>query len=749
MHGRRRTLLSGLSLLRQQRKRFPVLECCSCASDTTHDRNSGGVLVSRRWWSSSGTSTPNAEAETRVSFAEMKSKTKHLYNQIPIENVRNFSIVAHIDHGKSTLADRLMELCVAIESNKTGKSGGGSVPQLLDRLPVERKRGITVKAQSVALLYRHSRDRMVGRKEGKESGENMYKDPSKWYLLNLIDTPGHADFSFEVSRSLSACQGCVLLVDATQGVQAQTVATFYQAFEKDLKIVAASNKIDSPLADVEGSERQMEMIFGIEKASRISAKSGENVGEILDRIVDEIPPPPIATTAADSSPDDGNFLRALLIDCDFDKYRGAVSVVQVVDGVLKVGDAIESFESGRKAEVLELGVHAPEMMSLKSLQKGNVGYVITSDRDVKAQRVGDTLFNRKERKREAVTPLVGFKMAKPMVFQGIFPSSADDFEKLRESVSRLTLNDASVEVFPEVSAALGPGFRCGFLGLLHAEVFTDRLREEFDSDVVATAPTVPYKLTKMFNKSNAKELILADSGDNNDELDPDDQKIEGIKSVNVITSPLSLEANAGLPRDTRIQERLVEATIIVPTEYTGKILELCNERRGEALEHSQIDSLRAMLRYKLPLGEVASDFADELKSRTSGYATFDYELAGWQFADICRLDVLVNGEVVDAMATLCHRSKAVDIGKKMVKKVKEALPRQMFEVAVQASLSGKIIARETVSAMRKNVLAKCYGGDVSRKKKLLQKQKDGKKRMRRMGNVDIPADAFAGLLSAK
>ena len=289
-----------------------------------------------------------------MSFAELKSKTKHLYNQIPIENVRNFSIVAHIDHGKSTLADRLMELCVAIESNKTGKSGVGSVPQLLDRLPVERKRGITVKAQSVALLYRHSRDRMVGRKEGKESGENMYKDPSKWYLLNLIDTPGHADFSFEVSRSLSACQGCVLLVDATQGVQAQTVATFYQAFEKDLKIVAASNKIDSPLADVEGSERQMEMIFGIEKASRISAKSGENVGEILDRIVDEIPPPPIATTAADSSPDDGNFLRALLIDCDFDKYRGAVSVVQVVDGVLKVGDAIESFESGGKRKCWSL-----------------------------------------------------------------------------------------------------------------------------------------------------------------------------------------------------------------------------------------------------------------------------------------------------------------------------------------------------------------------------------------------------------
>jgi len=416
-----------------------------------------------------------------------------------------------------------------------------------------------------------------------------------------------------------------------------------------------------------------------------------------------------------------------------------------------VGDAIESFESGRKAEVLEVGVHAPEMTPLKSLQKGNVGYVITSDRDVKAQRVGDTLFNRKERKREAVTPLVGFKMAKPMVFQGIFPSSADDFEKLRESVSRLTLNDASVEVFPEVSAALGPGFRCGFLGLLHAEVFTDRLREEFDSDVVATAPTVPYKLTKMINKSSAREFAenASSSGDNRSELDPDDQKIEGVKSVTVITSPLALEANAGLPRDTKIQERLVEATIIVPTEYTGKILELCNERRGESLEHSQLDSLRAMLRYKLPLGEIASDFADELKSRTSGYATFDYELAGWQFADICRLDVLVNGEVVDAMATLCHRSKAVDIAKKVVKKVKDALPRQMFEVAVQASLSGKIIARETVSAMRKNVLAKCYGGDVSRKKKLLQKQKDGKKRMRRMGNVDIPADAFAGLLSAK
>jgi len=500
--------------------------------------------------------------------------------------------------------------------------------------------------------------------------------------------------------------------------------------------VVACNKIDSPLADVEGSERQMEMIFGIEKTSRISAKSGENVEEILDRIVDEIPPP--------SSSEESDSLRALLIDCDFDKYRGAVSVVQVVDGSIKVGDAIESLESGRKAEVLELGVHAPEMTSLKSLQKGNVGYVITSDRDVKAQRVGDTLFNRKERKRETVTPLVGFKMAKPMVFQGIFPSSADDFEKLRESMSRLTLNDASVEVFPEVSAALGPGFRCGFLGLLHAEVFTDRLREEFDSDVVATAPTVPYKLTKMINKSNK-----SNKSNNTIESMDSDENNEGVKSATVITSPLSLEANAGLPRDTKIQERLVEATIIVPAEYTGKIVELCNERRGESIEHSQIDSLRAMLRYKLPLGEIASDFADELKSRTSGYATFDYELAGWQFADICRLDVLVNGEVVDAMATLCHRSKGVDIAKKVVKKVKDALPRQMFEIAVQASLSGKIIARETVSAMRKNVLAKCYGGDVSRKKKLLQKQKDGKKRMRRMGNVDIPADAFAGLLSAK
>ena len=662
-----------------------------------------------------------------------KSFMKHLYERIPVANVRNFSIVAHVDHGKSTLADRVMELCHAIDVSTT-KGGGGGVPQMLDRLPVERKRGITVKAQSVALLYRHSRDRRKG-----EAEENAYKDPSRWYLLNLIDTPGHADFSFEVSRSLSACEGCVLLVDATQGVQAQTVATFYQAFEKDLKIVAACNKIDSPLADVEGSERQMEMIFGIEKTSRISAKSGENVEEILDRIVDEIPPPTWR-----SSSEESDSLRALLIDCDFDKYRGAVSVVQVVDGSIKVGDAIESLESGRKAEVLELGVHAPEMTSLKSLQKGNVGYVITSDRDVKAQRVGDTLFNRKERKRETVTPLVGFKMAKPMVFQGIFPSSADDFEKLRESMSRLTLNDASVEVFPEVSAALGPGFRCGFLGLLHAEVFTDRLREEFDSDVVATAPTVPYKLTKMINKSNK-----SNKSNNTIESMDSDENNEGVKSATVITSPLSLEANAGLPRDTKIQERLVEATIIVPAEYTGKIVELCNERRGESIEHSQIDSLRAMLRYKLPLGEIASDFADELKSRTSGYATFDYELAGWQFADICRLDVLVNGEVVDAMATLCHRSKGVDIAKKVVKKVKDALPRQMFEIAVQASLSGKIIARETVSAMRKNVLAKCYGGDVSRKKKLLQKQKDGKKRMRRMGNVDIPADAFAGLLSAK
>jgi translation factor GUF1, mitochondrial len=655
--------------------------------------------------------------------------------------------------GKSTLADRLMEFCGAIEKNGT--------KQFLDKLPVERARGITVKAQSVALLYRHSKSRQKEEQRERRRREEE-EEEEEVYLLNLIDTPGHADFSFEVQRSLAACQGCVLLVDATQGVQAQTVATFFQAFERDLKIVAAVNKIDSHLADVEGTERQMESIFGIERTSRISAKIGLNVEEILDRIIDEIPPPPTqmynnsnssrnskegvssSSSSRSSNPTttiekvgekDSEYCRALLIDCDFDRFRGAVSIIQVVNGSLKVGDAIESYESGRKAEVIELGVATPHMTPLKQLNAGNVGYLITSDRDVKAQKVGDTLFNRKERKRENVLPLHGFKMAKPMVFQGIFPSSADDFDKLRESVSRLTLNDASVEVFPEVSAALGPGFRCGFLGLLHAEVFTDRLREEFDSDVVATAPTVPYKLIKMNNNNNSNRK--EDNFDENDE------------NVTIITSPLSLEANSGLSRDFRIHERLVDATIIVPTEYTGKVLELCNERRGESIEHSQIDSLRAMLRYKLPLGEIASDFSDELKSRTSGYATFDYELAGWQFADICRLDILVNGEVVDAMATLCHRSKALEIGKKIVKKVQNALPRQMFEIAVQAAASGKIIARETVSAMRKNVLAKCYGGDVSRKKKLLQKQKEGKKRMRRMGNVDIPSDAFAGLLSAK
>ena len=657
------------------------------------------------------------------------------YLSVPLEDVRTFSIIAHVDHGKSTLADRLMEL--------TGAVPPGGRKQYLDRLPVERARGITVKAQAVSLLHDCPRT-------------------NRRYLLNLVDTPGHADFAFEVSRSLAACDGALLLVDATQGVQAQTIATFYLALEQNLTILPVANKVDMVNADVPRVAEQMRRAFGIghddstpsdrddstsytpssdstpssssdstpssaDGLIPVSAKTGENVRAVLDAVTTRIEPP-----AGDSSADAP--LRALVLDCHYDPYRGAVAVAQIVDGDIRVGDVVTGLADGGTvtSEVLELGLMTPEPLKMTRLRAGHVGYVITSSRDARSAKIGDTLVRAKDAKTapRRVAPLPGFRPAKPMVFQGLFPASADQHDALRAAVERLALNDASVTTAPETSVALGPGFRCGFLGLLHADVFHQRLREEFDADVISTAPTVPYRVRDGRGKDEEA-------------------------SWTEITSPSALEdAGAGRdasgrnrPRAATVEEPMVDATIICASDAVGTIVEMCVDRRGAQLEHAHLDDTRVMLRYRLPLGEVASDFSDALKSRTSGFATFDYEDAGWEPSDVVRLDVLVNGHAVDALATLVHRDKATRRGREMCRRLKDALPRQLYEVAVQAAVGGKVLARETISAMRKNVLAKCYGGDVSRKKKLLAKQKEGKRRMRRVGNVDIPAEAFAGLLS--
>ena len=657
------------------------------------------------------------------------------YLSVPLEDVRTFSIIAHVDHGKSTLADRLMEL--------TGAVPPGGRKQYLDRLPVERARGITVKAQAVSLLHDCPRT-------------------NRRYLLNLVDTPGHADFAFEVSRSLAACDGALLLVDATQGVQAQTIATFYLALERGLAILPVANKVDMVNADVPRVAEQMRRAFGVaeEELIPVSAKTGENVRAVLDAVTTRIEPP-----TGDSARDAP--MRALLLDCHYDPYRGAVAVVQMVDGEMRVGDQVAGLADGGAAttEVMELGLMTPEPLRTNVLRAGHVGYVITSSRDVKSAKIGDTLVRAVDAKAKPrrVAPLPGFRPAKPMVFQGLFPASADQHDALRAAVERLTLNDASVTVAPETSAALGPGFRCGFLGLLHADVFYQRLREEFSAEVISTAPTVPYRVRRV-NGGGGNRGGSGGGGDRvaggddgrgseagGDEDSDSDSRLEDSEHWTEITSPSALDhpssrqhQHAG-PRV--VEEPMVDATIICASDAVGKIVELCVDRRGAQLEHAHLDDTRVMLRYRLPLGEIASDFSDELKSRTSGFATFDYEEAGWEPSDVVRLDVLVNGHAVDALATLVHRDKATRRGREMCRRLKDALPRQLYEVAVQAAVGGKVLARETISAMRKNVLAKCYGGDVSRKKKLLAKQKEGKRRMRRVGNVDIPAEAFAGLLS--
>ncbi|XP_065878919.1 translation factor GUF1 homolog, mitochondrial [Euphorbia lathyris] len=608
-------------------------------------------------------------------------------SKYPAERIRNFSIIAHVDHGKSTLADRLLELTGTI------KRGHGQ-PQYLDKLQVERERGITVKAQTATMFHNY-----------KFHGPNMDEghEPSS-FLLNLIDTPGHVDFSYEVSRSLAACQGALLVVDAAQGVQAQTVANFYLAFESNLTIVPVINKIDQPTADPDRVKAQLKSMFDLEPDDCLltSAKTGKGLEHVLPAVIERIPCPP---------GDSNSPLRMLLLDSYYDEYKGVICHVAVVDGMLRKGDKISSGATGQSYDILDVGIMHPELTSTGVLLTGQVGYVVSGMRSTKEARVGDTLSH----SRSTVEALPGFKPAKHMVFSGLYPADGSDFEALNNAIERLTCNDASVSVTKESSSALGLGFRCGFLGLLHMDVFHQRLEQEYGTHIISTVPTVPY----IFEYSDGSKLE--------------------------VQNPAALPSTSK-QRVTVSWEPTVLATIIIPSEYVGPVITLCSERRGQQLEYTFIDSQRVFMKYRIPLREIVVDFYNELKSLTSGYASFDYEDAEYQKSDLVKLDILLNGQPVDAMATIVHNLKAQRIGRELVDKLKKFIDRQMFEIIIQAAIGSKVVARETISAMRKNVLAKCYGGDVTRKRKLLEKQKEGKKRMKRVGSVDIPQEAFHELL---
>ncbi|XP_057491260.1 translation factor GUF1 homolog, mitochondrial [Actinidia eriantha] len=608
-------------------------------------------------------------------------------SQFPPERIRNFSIIAHVDHGKSTLADRLLELTGTIMR-------GHGQPQYLDKLQVERERGITVKAQTATMFHKHK----------FQSADVIDAQEPLNFLLNLIDTPGHVDFSYEVSRSLAACQGALLVVDAAQGVQAQTVANFYLAFESNLTIIPVINKIDQPTADPDRVKAQLKSMFDLDPIDALltSAKTGQGLEQVLPAVIERIPPPP----GNCSSP-----LRMLLLDSYYDEYKGVICHVAVVDGTLRKGDKISSAATGQAYEVLDVGIMHPELTPTGVLLTGQVGYVVSGMRSTKEARVGDTLYQH----RSIVEPLPGFKPVKHMVFSGLYPADGSDFEALNHAIERLTCNDASVSVTKESSTALGLGFRCGFLGLLHMDVFHQRLEQEHGAHVISTVPTVPY----IFEYSDG--------------------------SKEQVQNPAALPSNPK-KRVTATWEPTVIATIIIPSEYVGAVITLCSERRGEQLEYTFMDSQRAFMKYRLPLREIVVDFYNELKSITSGYASFDYEDSEYKSSDVVKLDILLNGQPVDAMATIVHNLKAQRVGRELVEKLKKFIDRQMFEITIQAAVGSKVIARETLSAMRKNVLAKCYGGDVTRKRKLLEKQKEGKKRMKRVGSVDIPQEAFHELL---
>lgn len=590
--------------------------------------------------------------------------------------IRNFSIIAHIDHGKSSLSDRLLEFTGTLSEHVRHE-------QFLDKLQVEKERGITVKAQTASMIYKY---------EGKT------------YLLNLIDTPGHVDFSYEVSRSLYACQGAILLVDASQGVEAQTIANFYLAFEQGLTIIPVINKIDMTTADPDRITEQLHNLFDFDKDEvvRASAKASIGITDILSSIIKNIPSPVC-------SPDKP--LKALLFDSWFDEYRGVICLIAVHDGMIKKGDDITFAQTSRSYEVLELGLMYPDLQPMNALYSGQVGYLIAGLKTVAEAQVGDTVFHTKK----PVEPFPGFKPAKPMVFAGVFPIEPTDFEPLQDAISKLTLNDASVTTERVSSPALGLGFRCGFLGLLHMDVFKQRLEQEYNLDVIATAPSVRYKVIL---KSAPKEMI-------------------DIENPADFPEPNHLE---------EVQEPMINGTIIVPKNYLGNMIILCEEKRGKQLELSYLDENRVILKYLLPLNEVATDFYDQLKSLSSGYASFDYEEAGYQTSDLVKMDILLNKKPIDALSCIVHEEKSYHIGRDLVERLKKVIPRQLFEVAIQAAIGAKIIARASVAPLRKDVTAKCYGGDISRKRKLLEKQKAGKKKMKQVGSVEVPQEAFLAIL---
>ena len=593
-----------------------------------------------------------------------------------MRRIRNFSIIAHIDHGKSTLADRLLEFTDTVSARDMQE-------QMLDQLDLERERGITIKAQAVRLGYTAS------------DGET--------YELNLIDTPGHVDFAYEVSRSLAACDGAILVVDAAQGIEAQTLANVYQALENDLTIIPVINKIDLPAADPELVRKEIEEVIGLPGDDCILASAREGIGtrDILEAVVQRIPPPKGDPHAP---------LKALIFDSKYDIYRGVVVYVRVVDGSIRPGTRMRMMHSGRDFVVDEVGVFRPVMTPIGELASGEVGYVIASIKNVGDSRVGDTVT---DAERPTAAPLPGYRRATPMVFAGLFPIDSEDVQELKEALGKLQLNDASLVWEPESSAALGFGFRCGFLGLLHMEIVQERLERESGLSLIATAPTVEYRV-RMRNG----DVIAVD----NPEMLPDPTYIEAI------------------------EEPRTKATVMVPKAYVGPMMELCQERRGEFIDMQYQPGDRVVLSYDLPLGEIIHDFYDQLKSRSKGYASLDYEMNGFRAEKLVKLDVLVTGQPVDALSMIVHRDKAHEQGRKLVERLKKLIPRQLFEVPIQAAIGGKIIARETVSAQRKDVIAKCYGGDITRKRKLLEKQKEGKKRMKRVGNVEIPQEAFMAVL---
>ncbi len=590
-------------------------------------------------------------------------------------NIRNFSIIAHIDHGKSTLADRLIE--------KTGMLTEREMDsQVLDSMALEKERGITIKLKAVRLV--HERD-------GEE------------YILNLIDTPGHVDFNYEVSRSLAACEGALLVVDCTQGVEAQTLANVYLALDQDLELVPVINKIDLPSARVDEVKKEIEDIIGLdtEDAPLISAKNGVGIDDVLDAIIDQVPAP---------SGDAKGPLKALIFDSIYDSYRGVVCYIRIFDGTVKAGDKIKMWATGKEFEVVEVGVNANGNIPLKELSAGDVGYLTASIKNVKEARVGDTIFDPKNPPKEA---LPGYKKVVPMVYSGIYPAEGESYTDVRDALEKLQVNDAALVFDAETSVALGFGFRCGFLGLLHMEIIQERLEREFDLDIITTAPSVIYRVHTV------------------------DGEMEEIQNPSNLPDPTSIEM---------MEEPFVRAEIMSPTDYVGTIMELCQERRGRYISMDYLEETRVMITYELPLNEVIYDFFDALKSKTRGYASYDYELIGYEPGDLVKMDILINGELVDAFSLIVHKEKAYERGRKICERLTGVIPRHQFAVPIQAAIGSKIIARETIRAVRKDVLAKCYGGDISRKRKLLEKQKEGKKRMRSIGNVEVPQEAFLAVL---